>query len=154
VTKINLIIIDKKSKEPLYQGLIDHYSKMIKPFAKLEIKEIYDHAIHKAQESSPPLAQASYSKALQPYQKKGFTIALDPQSKEVDSYQFAKLLQDRQEITLFIGGAYGFERAFVNQCDRSISFGKITLSHKLVKLVLLEQIFRGISINHNHPYHK
>jgi 23S rRNA (pseudouridine1915-N3)-methyltransferase len=84
----------------------------------------------------------------------GLNIALHPSAKEVDSYEFANLLKDRQEINLFIGGAYGFERGFIDKCNNTISFGKITLSHKLVKVVLMEQIFRGLSINHNHPYHK
>jgi len=64
------------------------------------------------------------------------------------------LLKDRQNVSFFIGGAYGFEKKFVKSCQKSISFGKITMSHKLVKVVLLEQIFRGLSINNHHPYHK
>jgi 23S rRNA (pseudouridine1915-N3)-methyltransferase len=81
-------------------------------------------------------------------------IALDPSSKEVDSHEFANLLKDSAQINLFIGGAYGFERDFLTKCNKAISFGKITLSHKLVKVVLMEQIFRGLTINNNHPYHK
>jgi 23S rRNA (pseudouridine1915-N3)-methyltransferase len=64
------------------------------------------------------------------------------------------LLKDRGVVNFFIGGAYGFERGFVAQSNNAISFGKITLSHKLVKVVLMEQIFRGLTILHNHPYHK
>jgi 23S rRNA (pseudouridine1915-N3)-methyltransferase len=72
----------------------------------------------------------------------------------VDSYEFAKELKDSMTVNFFIGGAYGFEREFLSKCNKAISFGKITLSHKLVKVVLLEQIFRGLTINNNHPYHK
>ena len=81
-------------------------------------------------------------------------LHLDPSSKEVDSHDFADLLKDKTEVNLYIGGAYGFESSFLSKCNKAISFGKITLSHKLVKVVLLEQIFRGLSINNNHPYHK
>jgi len=153
--KINILIIDKKSKEKIYTPLIEHYQKIIKPFATLEIIELFDKSITKAQESSPELAQRAYASTFERYiNSQAYHIALDPASKEVDSYEFANLLKDHSTINLYIGGAYGHEKNFLNQCNKSISFGKITLSHKLVKVVLLEQIFRGLSINNNHPYHK
>lgn len=152
--KIRVIIIDKKSKDILYNGLIQHYIKIAKPFAQVEVIEVFDKEISKAHDISSELSQKSYTKVLEKYTKNGFNIALDPSSVEVDSHEFAKLLKDRQVINLFIGGAYGFEDTFLNKCNNAISFGKITLSHKLVKVVLLEQIFRGLSINNNHPYHK
>jgi len=77
-----------------------------------------------------------------------------PEGREVTSEAFADLLKDRQVVNFYIGGAYGFEPAFVDSSDKSVSFGRITLSHKLVKVVLMEQIFRGLSILHHHPYHK
>ena len=148
--KINVYIIDKKNKDRLYMGLIEHYIKIAKPFAKVEVIEIFDKEIAKAQDLSPKSAQKAYSKALE----KCINIALDPSSKEVDSYEFANLLKDSATINFYIGGAYGFERDFLAKCNYVLSFGKITLSHKLVKVVLLEQIFRGLTINNNHPYHK
>jgi len=152
--KINVIIIDKKGKDKLYAGLIEHYIKISKPFAKVEVIELFDKEITKAHEISPEAAQKSYTKALEKYLTSGVNIALDPSSKEVDSYDFAKELKDSVTVNFFIGGAYGFERDFLSKCNKAISFGKITLSHKLVKVVLLEQIFRGLTINNNHPYHK
>jgi len=150
--KINIIIIDKKSKDRLYAPLIEHYKKICKPFAKIEVIELFNKDIAKAQDISPSVAKSSYTKTFQRYLNGGYNIALDPSSNEVDSFDFAKLLKDRVETNLFIGGAYGLEEGFLKQCNKSISFGKITLSHKLVKVVLMEQIFRGLSINHNHPY--
>ena len=152
--KINVIIIDKKGKDNLYAGLIEHYKKIAKPFAKVEVIEVFDKEIAKAQDISPQLAQKAYSKAFGKYLDSGINIALDPTSKEVDSHDFANLLKDSVQVNLFIGGAYGFERDFLLKCNNAISFGKITLSHKLVKVVLMEQIFRGLTINNNHPYHK
>jgi len=152
--KINVIIIDKKSKDALYAPLIAHYKKIAKPFADIEVIEVFTKEIAKSHDISANAAQKAYTKALDKYMDNGINIALDPSSKEVDSHSFAKLLKDRSEINLFIGGAFGFERDFLAKCNFAISFGKITLSHKLVKVVLLEQIFRGLSINNNHPYHK
>ncbi|HHE05601.1 MAG TPA: 23S rRNA (pseudouridine(1915)-N(3))-methyltransferase RlmH [Epsilonproteobacteria bacterium] len=152
--KINVIVVDKKGKDNLYAGLIEHYKKIAKPFAKVEVIEVYDKDIAKAHDISASAAQRSYTKALEKYMQNGFNIALDPSSKEIDSHDFANLLKDSVQVNLFIGGAYGFERAFLDKCNCAVSFGKITLSHKLVKVVALEQVFRGLTINHNHPYHK
>ena len=152
--KINLYIIDKKGKDKLYAGLIEHYIKIAKPFAKVEVIELFDKEIAKAHEISPQIAQKAYSKAFEKYMPNGVNIALDPASKEVDSHAFADLLKDSTTINFYIGGAYGLERDFLAKCNTAVSFGKITLSHKLVKVVLLEQIFRGLTINNNHPYHK
>jgi 23S rRNA (pseudouridine1915-N3)-methyltransferase len=92
--------------------------------------------------------------ALDRFLANGYNIVLDPNGKEVDSYEFSNLFKNRARVNIFIGGAFGFERAFLNKCNSCISFGKITMSHKLTKVVLLEQIFRALSILNNHPYHK
>jgi len=152
--KINIIIIDKKGKDALYAPLIEHYKKLANSFADIQIIELFDKEIAKAQDISPGAAQSSYTKAFEKYLSSGHNIALDPSSKEVDSFKFANLLKDRGVVNFYIGGAFGLEENFLSQCNNSISFGKITLSHKLVKVVLMEQIFRGLAINHNHPYHK
>ncbi len=151
---INVIIVDKKGKDQLYAPLIEHYKKIAKSFAKVEVIEVFDKEIARAHDISAELAQRSYTKALSKYLSGGMNVALDPSAKEVDSFDFAKLLKDRSVVNFYIGGAYGFESDFLRQCNIAVSFGKITLSHKLVKVVLLEQIFRGLSINNNHPYHK
>ncbi len=152
--KINIYIIDKKSKDRLYLPLIEHYKKISKPFAKVEVFEIFTKDITKAHEISTQASQNSYTIAFNKYLSTGYNIALDPKSKEVDSYEFSDLFKDRGVVNLFIGGAFGFERAFLTKCNQAISFGKITMSHKLAKVVLMEQIFRGLTILNNHPYHK
>jgi len=152
--KINIYIIDKKSKDNLYLPLIEHYKKICKPFAKVDIFEIFTKDISKAHEISTEASQKSYTIALNKYLSDGYSVVLNPSSKEVDSYMFSDLFKDRGVINLFIGGAFGFERGFLDKCNKTISFGKITMSHKLTKVVLMEQIFRGLSILNNHPYHK
>ncbi len=152
--KIHIYVIDKKGKKELYDPLIEHYIKSAKQWADVEVHAIFTKEIARAHDISAEAARRSYTQAYNNYLKNGYTVALDPAAKEVDSPGFAKLFKDRRVVNLFIGGAYGLERAFVNQCDMAVSFGKITLSHKLIKVVLTEQVFRGLSILHNHPYHK
>ncbi|MCK4442482.1 MAG: 23S rRNA (pseudouridine(1915)-N(3))-methyltransferase RlmH, partial [Sulfurovaceae bacterium] len=136
--KINIYIIDKKSKDNLYAPLIEHYKKISKPFSKVEIFEIFTKDISKAHEISTEASQKSYTIALNKYLSDGYNIALDPNSKEVDSYIFSDLFKDKGVVNLFIGGAFGFERGFLDKCNKTISFGKITMSHKLTKVVLME----------------
>jgi len=152
--KINIYIVDKKSKDKLYAPLIEHYIKIAKTFAKVEIFEIYTKEINKAHDISTEASQKSYTLALEPHLKGAYNIALDPESRELDSFEFSNLFKDRGIVNFYIGGAYGLESGFLGQCNQSISLGKITMSHKLAKVVLLEQVFRGLTILNNHPYHK
>ncbi len=152
--KINIYIIDKKSKDKLYAPLIEHYIKIAKPFATVEVFELFTTEITKAHEISTEASQKAYTLALEKYLNTGYNIALNPDSKEVDSFVFSNLLKDKGVVNFFIGGAFGFERDFLEKCDTAISLGKITMSHKLAKVVLMEQVFRGLTILNNHPYHK
>ena len=152
--KINIYIIDKKSKDQLYAPLIEHYTKIAKPFAKVEVFEVFTKEITKAHDISTEASQKSYTVAFEKYLVGGYNIALNPESKEVDSFKFSNLLKDKGVVNFFIGGAYGLEDKFLTQCNHDISLGKITLSHKLAKVVLMEQVFRGLTILNNHPYHK
>jgi len=151
--KIRVCSIDKRGKKELYTPLIEHYTKIAKPFSKIEVIDIFNNSIAKAQDSSAELAKDAYNRAFEPYLS-GYNVALDPNAKEVDSFEFAKIFQYNANITFFIGGAYGFNEKFKKNCNLSVSFGKITMPHKMVKLMLLEQIYRGLTIINNHPYHK
>jgi 23S rRNA (pseudouridine1915-N3)-methyltransferase len=152
--KINIYIVDKKGKKELYDPLIEHYIKSAKKWAGVQVHTIFTKEIAKAHDVSADAAQQSYTKAFEKYLDNGYSIALDPSSRQVDSEGFANLFKNRGVVNLFIGGAFGFERGFIHKCNTAVSFGKITLSHKLINVVLAEQVFRGLSILHNHPYHK
>ncbi|WP_457607733.1 23S rRNA (pseudouridine(1915)-N(3))-methyltransferase RlmH [Nitratifractor sp.] len=152
--KVKVYVVDKKGKKELYEPLIRHYQKLCRPWADVELHEVFGKEIARAQEQNAEAAQAAYSRALERYLPGGYNVALDPQGEMVDSPRFADLLRDRPVVNFFIGGAYGFEKEFLRHSNKNVSFGRITLSHKLVKVVLMEQIFRALSIIHHHPYHK
>jgi 23S rRNA (pseudouridine1915-N3)-methyltransferase len=101
--------------------------------------------------------ESSYSNGLEKYLVSGdgfFNVILDPLGKEFSTEKFAKILDENSKINFFIGGAYGFSREFVKRGDLTISLSQLTMSHKIAKIVLLEQIYRALTINNNHPYHK
>ncbi|SFV53055.1 LSU m3Psi1915 methyltransferase RlmH [hydrothermal vent metagenome] len=150
---IEIISIAKKEKS-IYDPLYKELEKMISRFAKVKDIEIFTKDVTKAHTISPKAAQKAYTKALEGYIGKDYCITLHPDGKLIDSFEFSKLLDDKMSVKFFIGGAYGFEEDFLKKSDKIISLGKITMSHKIAKVVLLEQIYRGFSILSNHPYHK
>ena len=150
---IEIISIAKKERS-VYDPLYKELTKMISRFAKVEDIELFNKDVTKAHTISPEASKQAYSKLLEPHIAKSFNIILHPDGKIIDSYEFSKLLDDKIAVKFFIGGAYGFEDNFLKKSDVIISLGNITMSHKIAKIVLLEQIYRGFSILSNHPYHK
>ena len=143
--QVNIYSIEKKED---YKSLIDTFIKQSRSFADVKNVTIFNNKIAK---SSTP--QIAYREAFQKYLD-GFNIVLTPEAKLVDSFKFADLLKDKQKINFFIGGAYGFDDEFKNMCDVKLSLTPLTLSHKIAKLLLFEQVYRGLAILNNHPYHK
>lgn len=151
--KVNILSIAKPEKS-LYSPLYKELEKMTSKFSAIEDIEIFNKKIHQAQIEGSAAAQAAYTEAFTPYLSKSYNIALHPDGKVINSFKFSKLLSDRISVNFYIGGAYGFEEGFLKQCDQVISLTELTMSHKIAKMVLLEQVFRGFAINNNHPYHK
>ena len=150
---IEIISIAKKEKT-LYEPLYKEFEKMIGRFAKIKQTELFPKEVAKAHTISPEASRKSYTKALKGCLSRSYNIILHPEGKTLDSYEFSKLLDGKIAVKFFIGGAYGFEQSFLEEGDIVVSLGKLTMSHKIAKAVLLEQIYRGFSILSNHPYHK
>ena len=150
--KINVYSIVKPSKDQ-FDDLIKEFIKMSSKYAKVEVNYIFNKTIAKAQSIGEREAQQSYSDAYKPLLK-GYNVALDVLGKKIDSYAFSEILDGKNEINFFIGGAYGFQREFLKKCDSIISLSDLTMAHKIANIVLTEQIFRGLCIKNNHPYHK
>ncbi len=150
--KINIYSIVKPSKDQ-FDELIKEFIKMSSKYAKVEVHYIFNKTIAKAQTIGEKEAKQSYSDTYEPLLK-GYNIALDVLGKKIDSYSFSKILDGKSEINFFIGGAFGFQREFLNKCDSIITLSDLTMAHKIANVVLAEQIFRGLCIKNNHPYHK
>ena len=151
--KINIFQIAKSSNDN-FEPILNEFIKMSSKYAKVEIHNLFNKKISKAQTIGESEARKSYSEVFVPHLNSGFNIALDVLGSKVDSFKFATLIQDSSTINFFIGGAYGFERDFLSKCDKKISLSELTFAHKVANIVLLEQIFRALCIVNNHPYHK
>ena len=83
---------------------------------------------------------------------------LDNKGKSYSSIGFSNILQNqmllsRKSIIFVIGGAYGFSDKIYNRADQLVSLSKMTLSHQMVRLIFVEQLYRAYTILLNHPYH-
>ncbi len=151
--KINVVAISKPEKG-CYKELCDRFAKMSGRFAKLESVDLFNSKVTRAQDEGAGSAHEIYAQLFRPWMQRGFTIALDPAGKKIDTEAFSRLVENRSEVTFFIGGAYGHGADFLKGCDTVISLSDLTMSHKMAKLLLFEQIYRALTIVHGHPYHK
>ena len=141
--QINVYSIEKKED---FSKEINEFIKKSKTFAN--VKNITLYSKNLAKSSNP---KEEYSKIFEKYTN-GFNIILSPEGKLIDSFEFSKFFE-HSCVNFFIAGAYGFEENFKKK-GKLISLSPLTMSHKIAKIVLFEQIYRGLTIKNNHPYHK
>ncbi|MDD3467291.1 MAG: 23S rRNA (pseudouridine(1915)-N(3))-methyltransferase RlmH [Campylobacterales bacterium] len=151
--RVRIFTIEKNEDADIESMLLD-YQKMVKKFGSLEFVRLFDKTLAASQKQGVDAAKESYEKVYEPYFENAYNIALDEEGKNMDSAAFSKIFDKHAQINFFIGGAYGFNDSFLKKADSVISLSALTFSHKLAKLVLAEQVFRGLAIKNNHPYHK
>lgn len=149
---VKVFTIEKSSDKSL-DAIASEYTKMISRFAKVEEIKIFNKQIASAQMIGEKEARVSYTKAYEPYLK-GYNVALDVEGEQLSSEQFSALFDQDVSINFFIGGAFGFDEVFLGKTQKIISLSRLTYAHKIAKVVLFEQIYRGLCIKNNHPYHK
>ncbi|WP_024953875.1 23S rRNA (pseudouridine(1915)-N(3))-methyltransferase RlmH [Sulfurospirillum arcachonense] len=149
---IKVFSIEKSSNKTI-DVLNKEYIKMISKNASIEDIVVFNKQIALAQTKGEKEARDSYTKAYETHLK-GYNIALDVEGKQCDSFEFSEIFDNAMNINFFIGGAYGFDKEFLSKTQKVISLSKLTYAHKIAKVVLYEQIYRGLCIKNNHPYHK
>ena len=150
---INIYQIAKNDKDE-YEPIVKNFLKMSRKYANVQVFNMFNKSISKAQTIGQKESYKAYNDVFEPKMQNGYNIALDVLGKKIDSFKFSELLHTNSTINFFIGGAYGFSREFINKCDNTISISDMTMAHKIVNIVLCEQIFRSLCILNNHPYHK
>jgi 23S rRNA (pseudouridine1915-N3)-methyltransferase len=145
-----------KDESDEYRDIEKHYLKLSNRYGRVSQNAIINRDILKKQSGGNVAdIQNSYSEALNRCSRSDYyRIVLDPRGKDSSTEEFAELLKKRDKIEFFIGGAYGFSSEFRESADKVLHLSSLTMSHKIAKIVLLEQIYRGLTINNNHPYHK
>jgi 23S rRNA (pseudouridine1915-N3)-methyltransferase len=156
--KIRILAIGKVKEEYLLAA-IKEYSKRISAFADLEIVEITEAKLSKENNSEIQLAIDKESNMIiNSLNKKDYNILLDIGGKDLDSLKlaqhFASTQQTNSSFTFIIGGSHGVNDLLKKSVNLRLSFSKLTFPHQLVRVMLLEQIYRFLKINNNQMYHK
>lgn len=154
--KIKLLVIGKTDDKSL-KTLIETYKNRLKHYIKFELEIIPDiKNVKNLSESQQKEKEGEL--LLKKLTSTDVLILLDEKGKEFRSIEFSKYLQKKmnsgiKQIVLIIGGPYGFSEAMYKKSIDKISFSKMTFSHQMIRLFVVEQIYRAFTILKNEPYH-
>ena len=157
--KITVISVGK-IKEKFFSEAILEYKKRISRFSDLEIIEIKDEKIpeNASLKEAELVLEKEGAAILDKMPKNSFKIAMCIEGTELSSVEFSKKIDvvknESSSITFIIGGSLGLSEKVKSAADTRVSFGKITLPHQLMRVVLLEQIYRAFKISAGENYHK
>lgn len=158
--RINIISVGKLKENYLKKG-IDDYRRRLSRYAKIKIIEVKD-------EKAPENLSPSETQEIKDIEKhrieskipdNSYVIALDMKGESMTSEEFASYIKKlmvtgKSNITFIIGGSIGLSQELLQQADLVLSFSYFTFPHQLMRLILLEQIYRAFKIIRNEPYHK
>lgn len=154
------IICIGKLKETYLKDAISEYSKRLQKYCSLTITELTDEKLpNKLNESIiNEIKNKECTKILQSIKKDSYILCLDLKGKEFSSEQFSKKLEDialneNSHITFIIGGTLGLTEKILQKSNEKICFSKMTFPHQLIRVFLLEQLFRAFKISKNETYH-
>lgn len=158
--KIKIVTVGKLKEKYLKDGIAE-YSKRISRFAKLEMIELADEKTpDKASEiENQKILETEGARILSKIGERDFVLVLAIEGKTFSSEEFSKQFEEASikgysTLTFIIGGSLGLEASVKNRANLSVSFGRLTLPHQLMRLVLVEQIYRAFTIQQGSPYHK
>ena len=152
--KISLLMVGKTTDARLV-SLIDEYLQRLKHYVPFELVVLPD--IKNAKSLTQDQLKAAEGEAI--LAKVGTTevVLLDEHGAEYRSVDFASWLQKKmgsgRDLTLVIGGAYGFSPAVYERANGKLSLSQMTFSHQMIRLMAIEQIYRAMTILRNEPYH-
>lgn len=155
------IIAVGKLKEKYLKEAISEYSKRLGRYCKFEIIELQDEKTpDNASEREEELIKEKEGKSiLSKIKDNAYVIAMDLNGKQLTSVEFAKFISDcgikgNSNLVFVIGGSLGLSQEVIKRADYKLCFSKMTFPHQLMRVILLEQIYRSYRIINGEPYHK
>ena len=151
--KITILCVGK-IKEKFYRDAIAEYSKRLSRYCKLDIIEVAD-------EKTPENASDTVENQIRKKEAKegAYVFALAIDGREFDSVELSKKIENLgtsgiSQIIFLIGGSLGMSENLLKRADFKLSFSKMTFPHQLMRVILLEQVYRSYRIMNGEPYHK
>lgn len=156
---VNIVCVGK-IKESYFKEAVAEFEKRMKRFCTFKIIEIQDKKIpdNATPGQEKAVLEAEGEEILKAVGKNDYVIALCVEGKALSSEEWAAKIREtvlfKSSITYIIGGSLGLADKVKQRADFKLSLGKITLPHRIARLVLAEQIYRCFKINSNETYHK
>lgn len=144
-----------RDRSGLFQPAVEEYAKRISRHARLEIVEVLEARKHagtaraREEEGESLLARIGERERVVALDERG----VEPSSPEL-ARRLAAWLQGGRDVALVIGGADGLSEAVLRRADERLSLSRLTLAHRLARLVLAEQLYRAFAILRGEPYHR
>ena len=158
--KIKIVTVGKLKEKYLKDGIAE-YSKRISRFATVEMIELADEKTpDRASDSeNQKILELEGNRILSKIGDREFVIVLAIEGKTLSSEEFSNQLEQASingysTLTFVIGGSLGLSHQVKKRANLFLSFGRLTLPHQLMRLVLIEQIYRAFTIQQGSPYHK
>lgn len=158
--KITILCVGK-IKEKFYRDAIAEYEKRLSRYCKLEIIEVADEKTpDNASELVERQIKEKEAERMEKHIKEGaFICALAIDGKQLDSVELSEKIESlgtggTSHIIFIIGGSLGMSEALLKRADMKLSFSKMTFPHQLMRVILLEQVYRAYRIMNHEPYHK
>lgn len=157
---IRIIGVGKIKEKYIQQG-IEEFEKRLKRYCNLNIIEVNDEKAPEnlSDKEMEIVKQKEGERILSKIPQNSFIISLEIVGKQLSSDDLSKKIEDLMinginDITFIIGGSLGLSKEVLNRSHFKLSFSKMTFPHQLMRLILLEQIYRGFRIIKGEPYHK
>ena len=157
--KISIVAAGKIKEKYLRDGIAE-FTKRLKPFTQIEFLEINEE---KMKDNPSPAEKAAVLKAegerlLKKVPAGSYLIVLDVVGKSISSEELSQkidtlTLNGHSHITFLIGGAFGLSQEIRDRADERISFSRMTFTHQMIRLLLIEQIYRAFKVSRGEKYH-
>lgn len=158
--KITILCVGK-IKEKFYRDAIDEYRKRLSRYCKLEVIEVSDEKTpdHASDADEAQIKEKEAARMEKYIKEDAFVCALAIDGKQLDSVELSQKIQTlgvmgNSHIQFLIGGSLGMSDTLLKHADMKLSFSKMTFPHQLMRVILLEQIYRAYRIMNQEPYHK
>ncbi len=158
--KITIVSVGKL-KEKFWRDAAAEYQKRLQSYCKLEIIEVADEKTPDNAGSGleAKIRQREGDRIRKHLSSEAYLIALAIQGTSMDSVEFSRTIDrlgiaGRSHIIFLIGGSLGLDESLLAEADLKLSFSQMTFPHQLMRVILLEQIYRGYRISSGQPYHK